>query len=932
VRIIVADDEYVGVPVEEWRRLTGILTDLNVTYLQLLPRTGLSAGRNALVESCTTKYLVILDDDVFFGAATRLDTMLAVLEAKPDIQLVAGAYAQYNSYEGATAVNDYSLLFEQTSAARKTWRAYAPPDAFDPEGSATAGCRRVHAAHNFFMARTETLRRYPWHQQLAIFEHEHFFLKLFLANQKVLACPRISVFHQRAPNMPDQKYRDNSMRFKEHLFARHFCTSFVKEVRRFDAPYWSYDCVNYLLCPRWKNTTFCTPMVDTSELVDGAIKTKAASLGPSFGEVRRSRVKDTERLPYLPESTHRPVPVPIIDPEPLLVVGEAGSGAGLVSQLFVHAVSDYMLWQEPKYWRWSSHLSDDLFGELLARLFDCALSSEQLAMLHVNAPYYTPDDPLNSDVDAGQLQFEEMDDTGDPIRAGSFKSARLASMMATTIKTLGSLYTEKGINSTEPRFCAPGTASIVTSTRFEQGLPKALQKVPIKVMLMVRNPIDIVIARLQAKWQRRVPLWPACTPHSVDRCADLVCGSIERTLDSVPAPASDRLRILRWEQFTYRKQRSLTDLFAWVGANYSSSALNEILELADSNIKGFHSLSDKYPLEPRSKAMVTARCSKVMARLGYDVGPDDAALKPSKPSSVDAFGKKRWRSKTNSTSRASAEPLLLLRHTYDPSFTWCPVRLAASETIFKLFVRLDTPRASTAPPCHATSVNDRCPYSSRLTKRQVRWSRRWGAYPFEVVDGAAELRRNKRSRRKSHSEIILPGFSVAIVRNPWERLAAAYQRYVEVQDKGGFKMKAWIREYHRMGEKDPVTFTHFVRWVVQQQGPRMASYWRPYSEVCRFSTIKYDFVGRVETLQEDLERLMSTLKMNSVQERMTLVGVLSRTNPAVPMGSADRLLKLMHYYLADDNYDLVGMVRDRYRDDIERFGYQFNANSTVSLW
>ena len=38
VRIIVADDEYVGVAVEEFRRLSGILTGMNVTYLQLLPR------------------------------------------------------------------------------------------------------------------------------------------------------------------------------------------------------------------------------------------------------------------------------------------------------------------------------------------------------------------------------------------------------------------------------------------------------------------------------------------------------------------------------------------------------------------------------------------------------------------------------------------------------------------------------------------------------------------------------------------------------------------------------------------------------------------------------------------------------------------------------------------------------------------------------
>ena len=84
VRIIVSDDEYVGVAREEWRRLTDLMNDYNVTYVQvslspilatsspplsnlklrrvltwrgvqLVPRVGLSAGRNALVEACTTK-------------------------------------------------------------------------------------------------------------------------------------------------------------------------------------------------------------------------------------------------------------------------------------------------------------------------------------------------------------------------------------------------------------------------------------------------------------------------------------------------------------------------------------------------------------------------------------------------------------------------------------------------------------------------------------------------------------------------------------------------------------------------------------------------------------------------------------------------------------------------------------------------------------
>ena len=41
-----------------------LMSDYDVTYVQLVPRTGLSGGRNALVSACTTKYLVLLDDDV----------------------------------------------------------------------------------------------------------------------------------------------------------------------------------------------------------------------------------------------------------------------------------------------------------------------------------------------------------------------------------------------------------------------------------------------------------------------------------------------------------------------------------------------------------------------------------------------------------------------------------------------------------------------------------------------------------------------------------------------------------------------------------------------------------------------------------------------------------------------------------------------------
>ena len=58
--------------------------------------------------------------------------------------------------------------------------------------------------------------------------------------------------------------------------------------------------------------------------------------------------------------------------------------------------------------------------------------------------------------------------------------------------------------------------------------------------------------------------------------------------------------------------------------------------------------------------------------------------------------------------------------------------------------------------------------------------------------------------------------------------------------------RAWIRELHHLGEKDPITFSHFVRWVVQQEPAAMHRPWQPFSETCRFGHVKYSFIGRAE--------------------------------------------------------------------------------------
>ena len=73
-----------------------------------------------------------------------------------------------------------------------------------------------------------------------------------------------------APNLHDERYMSSSLRFKEAAFARHFCHAFPK-VKRLYAPFWTYDCVAYQLCPRFKNGGACRNMADPYQIVSLAI-------------------------------------------------------------------------------------------------------------------------------------------------------------------------------------------------------------------------------------------------------------------------------------------------------------------------------------------------------------------------------------------------------------------------------------------------------------------------------------------------------------------------------------------------------------------------------------------------------------------------------------------------------------------------------------
>ena len=230
VRILVADD---GAAAE-----VSVLRALGAELLVLPPRSGLSHGRNALVRATRTPFFALLDDDVVFDRATTLETLIGALLADPSAALAAGCYQdlRFNRTDCFTLQFD---LVEGGAVVRGRGVTTSRGD---------EGCTRVHAAHNFFVARTALLARFPWDSRQRVMEHETFFYQLLLNEQPVLACPSVSVGHN---TTRDNEYRERSFRLQEGRFMQYLCKDFP-EVARFRTPYLEWRCDSHTYCgPAW---------------------------------------------------------------------------------------------------------------------------------------------------------------------------------------------------------------------------------------------------------------------------------------------------------------------------------------------------------------------------------------------------------------------------------------------------------------------------------------------------------------------------------------------------------------------------------------------------------------------------------------------------------------------------------------------------------
>lgn len=146
----------------------------------------------------------------------------------------------------------------------------------------------------------------------------------------------------------------------------------------------------------------------------------------------------------------------------------------------------------------------------------------------------------------------------------------------------------------------------------------------------------------------------------------------------------------------------------------------------------------------------------------------------------------------------------------------------------------------------------------------------------------------------------------AFVRNPYSRLLSCYL------DKIGPPPRRSYRDVkvHNLGlaPDDKISFREFLERVSEQPKRKMDIHWSPQTRLTGWGKISLDFIGRFESFEADLRRLMTVSGVTAPDELITRRA-----------GHATDAHRRLDEYYSDDR--CATLVREIYAGDFDAFGY-----------
>ncbi|KAM8845390.1 beta-1,4 N-acetylgalactosaminyltransferase 2-like isoform 2-T2 [Spinachia spinachia] len=212
IKVIIADDSF------EPENITGE----HIEQYIMPAAQGWFAGRNLAVSQVTTKYFLWVDDDFVFTEDTKIEKLVEIMEALPELDVLGGRVQQNQFY--------FSLIYEEGEEMeggclhRKSQGKFNPLPGYP-------GCFRASGVVNFFLARTQSIRSVGFDPKLQRVAHSEFFMD-GLGSLMVATCNHVGIGHQpktgkdkdharyakfRSPGKEENKFKLQLHFFKNHL-------------------------------------------------------------------------------------------------------------------------------------------------------------------------------------------------------------------------------------------------------------------------------------------------------------------------------------------------------------------------------------------------------------------------------------------------------------------------------------------------------------------------------------------------------------------------------------------------------------------------------------------------------------------------------------------------------------------------------------------
>ena len=151
------------------------------------------------------------------------------------------------------------------------------------------------------------------------------------------------------------------------------------------------------------------------------------------------------------------------------------------------------------------------------------------------------------------------------------------------------------------------------------------------------------------------------------------------------------------------------------------------------------------------------------------------------------------------------------------------------------------------------------------------------------------------------------------VRNPWTRVLSAYRSKLEgrrpnevandLKTHYQFEVLTNVRK-----DGGPISFDEFITFLENCPPDRMNEHWQPQSQIASLDRVSYNFIGRFEQLDDDIEILIRRCKLPPFYR-----GKIK----SVPATQSSERNVLTRYYTSD----LIERVGNIYASDIRLLGY-----------